>query len=351
MAFLKPAEIQALKRFPQNNLLFERVRATSAVRVTVEGRRALADALLEFVERIDFEVERESIARSEKESTLRLAKLFGIFMDEVGRQAALDETDPRRAGYQRLLTFLRECEAHLVLLTPEQVSHYEQHYQVEPPITYGHDSVNLSLNLDSLRRLRASLNAPVEDVGSTRRRTAREWLFVEFGAVFAASSGEIAASFKPTSGRVDSPFIRFMDVIIDACPPPMKRYLKPGLADAARDWLRSLEWSREKASIGARTINEWRLAIEMLVLKQHVVAAEGAWVTTEIGPANPMVFTLPPGTALILGNKDDQETNVYELDHIDDAPDECFELVRRPGFDGVMLIGSAGTVDEDPAKG
>ena len=215
MAFLKPAEIQALKRLPRNNLLFERVRATSAVRVTVEGRRALAEALLEFVERIDFEVERENIARSEKESTLRLAKLFGIFMDEVGRQAALDETDPRRAGYQRLLTFLRECEAHLVLLTPEQVSHYEQHYQVEPPITYGHDSVNLSLTLESLRRLRASLNAPVEEVGSTRRRTARAWLFVELGAVFAASGGEIAASFKPTSGRVDSPFIRFMDVIID----------------------------------------------------------------------------------------------------------------------------------------
>lgn len=349
MAFLKPSEVQALKRLPRNDLLFERVRTTSAVRVTVEARKALTEALLDFVERIDFEVEREAIVSLENASTLRLAKLFGIFMDEVTRQGAFGETDPRGAGHQRLLKFLRNSEAHLVPLTPEQVSHFEQQYEVKPPITYDKNSVDLSLKLEALHRLRASLDEPALNAGSTRRKSAREWLFVELGAVFAACGGELGASFKPTSGRVDSPFIRFMDVIIEASPTPLKCYLKPGLADAARDWLRSLEWRRAKGSVVARTIDEWRLAIEMLVLKKRITAAEGAWMASETVPNSPMVMLLPPGTALVLGNKDDEVLHVYELEHIDDAEHEAFELIRMPGFDGVMLLGKP--LADDDTKG
>lgn len=62
------------------------------------------------------------------------------------------------------------------------------------------------------------------------------WHF--FAEIYAEAGGKVTASFKPSVGKIDSPFIGFCRSVLGFCPQKLQDFYCPRLGESIRDWRR-----------------------------------------------------------------------------------------------------------------
>ena len=82
-----------------------------------------------------------------------------------------------------------------------------------------------------------------------RPRKSREEIFCALYLAFQAAGGYPSANWIDKENKIDSKFVKFATMIIDACPSLLRENLRPGLASALRTQLR--KWRKSPAARGA----------------------------------------------------------------------------------------------------
>lgn len=75
-------------------------------------------------------------------------------------------------------------------------------------------------------------------VNRGRKYDNREPLWDALSNSFEAAGGKVAASYKPTKGKVDGPFIAFCVEVLSYCPEEYRNANLPGLGESVRKWRR-----------------------------------------------------------------------------------------------------------------
>lgn len=229
---LNQAEYQELSALENNKELFSKLDAAFSIEINKKSRALIVAGLIRCAQNIDSVSYKKEHNKDELGSVNAVAKPLEALLRELERQGKLPEGDPSAEAYRRFSQHMLNEKIEVVV--PAYAAEHRAQYSEtgQPIVTF------CPVDIGGLTNLLSAVSFPAPYVGKWKKDDFRKDIFVALGEAFLASGGSIGASYKPSLGRVDSPYIRFMQAVIDCCPTRLKDFLKPGLADAARQWLR-----------------------------------------------------------------------------------------------------------------
>lgn len=215
----------------RNARLFDRVRDELGVWISIRDRIMIADWLAYHLTFLEHTVASRPEIEVHDQSVMSLAKRLSQFVAELELQSRLKPGSPERKGYEVVVgavSLLADVD-----------------YESGDTPTENHPAVKAEI--ERFRVLLGTLlhhvSCPVR--GRPRVRSWKFFLFAALADVFRSCGGKVSASYRPSTGRIEGDFVRFMELLIDECPSKLQHHLRPGLADDVRTWLRLIDWKNQ----------------------------------------------------------------------------------------------------------
>lgn len=237
-------EYDALCAFDAKADLFDQLEATHGLTVPSASRRAIADTLYFYADHLRNKREVPLEKASRRKLVVALDRLF----KEFDEQRSFAVPDPRRAGYEEFVQASQRGYS-------ESESDRRTH-----AIIGGRDPGPPGLCRDEFSDFYDAQDGRYSSLGERRgwletllakirddlaaepikgqQGKERDFLIQRLARVYQSTGGAITANYQESKGKVDGPFVRFVVDILEACPPVFKRYVRPGIEDAIRDWIR-----------------------------------------------------------------------------------------------------------------
>lgn len=243
----KSPEASQIAAISRDTRLFSTMRSELGVRISIADRQTIASILAYQARNLTKPIEARQISNAQDQAVMSMSKCLCYFVDELNRQSKLDRGNPERKGYEIVLEAI-SLKADIDYENGDVACEYHPAIMAE---MFRFDDLLCSLQ----DRLSQSVK------GRPRVRAFKFYLFADLGDIFIKYGGKMSASYRPSTGRIEGDFIRFMELLIDRCPSILQHHLRPGLSDDVRTWLRMIDWrnggeGRKLADLTSKAMRE-----------------------------------------------------------------------------------------------